>query len=144
GHDISNLVLPIRMHLEVLATHCPTEGVREGIGAIRTSLHYLTNLSAGLRLMALDPSSEAASSGVEDLSAWWAQAQGVLRGVLPKHVRLEGDLPSGIGVRASAHRLTQAVFNLVQNAGEALAGTTDAVVRVTAEPVGPSGGAGVV
>jgi signal transduction histidine kinase len=144
GHDISNLVMPIRMHLEVLEADCPSDQVREDVGAIRTALQYLTNLSAGLRLMALDPSREAASSRVDDLSGWWSQAQSVLRGVLPKHVRLEGDLPPGIGVRASAHRLTQAVFNLVQNAGEALASTTDAVVRVTAEPIGPPGAARMV
>src|ERR1051326_5964071 len=138
GHDIANLVLPIRMRLEPLATECSTDQAREDVAAIGTALSYLTNLSAGLRLMALDPARDAASGCVEDLASWWAQAVGVLRGVLPRHVKLESDLPQGLGVHIPAHRLTQCVFNLVQNAGEALADRQDGLVRVTAELLKPA------
>ena len=144
GHDIANLVLPIRMRLGPLANECGTENAREDVEAIGTSLNYLTNLSAGLRLMALDPARESVSGNVDDLAAWWAQVHGIMRGVLPRHVVLEADLPTGIGADIAVHRLTQCVFNIVQNAGEALAGTKDGVVRVTAEQWKPRGGRGMV
>lgn len=144
GHDIANLVLPIRMRLESLAAECSTEQARTDTTAIGTILSYLTNLSAGLRLMSLDPSREGSSDCIDDLRWWWSEVHGVFRGVLPRHVRLEDDLPPGIGVRVSSHRLTQAVFNLVQNAGEALAGRTDGVVRVAAERLAPPGAPSVV
>ncbi len=140
GHDISNLVLPIRMRLESLSKERTTPDAVEDIAAIGTALGYLTNLSAGLRLMALDPQREGASMGVDDLSWWWSQAHGVFRGALPRGVRLTGELPPGVGVRMSSHRLTQAVFNLVQNAGEALAEAPEGgEVRVVAEGPGSGG-----
>ena len=135
GHDIANLALPIRMRLEPLLTDCSTQQGRDDVEAIGTALNYLTNLSAGLRMMAMDPTREVASGSVEDLAIWWAQAFGVLRGVLPKHVTLLGDFRSGMGVNMPAHRLTQAVFNLVQNAGEALAGSRAGVVKLSADRI---------
>lgn len=144
GHDIANLALPIRMRLEPLLTECATARAREDIDAIGTALSYLTNLSTGLRLMSMDPGREAGSGGVDDLSLWWAQAQGVFRGVLPRHVMLEGEFDPGMGVRVSAHRLTQAVFNLVQNAGEALAGSPNGLVRIRAERIDMPDGAPMI
>jgi hypothetical protein len=136
--------MPIRMRLEPLGAACSAGQVSGDIEAIDRTLGYLTDLSAGLRLMALDPAREAGSSGPDDLAQWWAQAESVLRGVLPKHVRLEGGLPAGVGVGMPAHRLMQVVFNLVQNAGEALAGTADGFVRVDAEVSHDGGASGVV
>jgi PAS domain S-box-containing protein len=125
GHDIANMVLPIRSRLELLQPMCHTEEARADLEAIDKSLTHLTNLSAGLRLMALDPARGGASSPVTDLAEWWYETQGVLRGMLPRSVRLAIDIdPSaaGTGVAMPRHQLTQAVFNLVQNAGEALSG----------------------
>ena len=132
GHDIANLVMPIRLRLDLVANSLTKEEARMDVEAIRNALGYLTNVSAGLRLMSLDPERESASTEVDNLAWWWAQAHGVFRGVLPKHVRLEGVIPAGVGVRIPAHRLTQAVFNLVQNAGEALVQQAKGLVRVCA------------
>jgi anti-sigma regulatory factor (Ser/Thr protein kinase) len=56
-----------------------------------------------------------------------------MRSILARHIALESDIEPGLGVGVAAHRLTQAVFNLVQNAGEAMAGQPSGTVRVVAE-----------
>jgi len=140
GHDIANLVLPIRARLEPLERACADADSHEDIDAIRRAMTHLTNLSAGLRLMAQDPQRDDGSGPASDLRTWWEQAQGVMRGVLPKNTRLLADIPEGLGVAMPTHRLTQVVFNVVQNAAEALAGSGTGVVtiRASAAPSGSS------
>jgi PAS domain S-box-containing protein len=137
GHDIANLVLPIRGRLEALGGVCTTPESRDDLTGIARALDHLSSLSSGMRLMALDPARERASSPVDDLAEWWAQAEGILRAALPRHVQLAGELPAGVGVAMPQHRLAQAVFNLVQNAGEALAGQEAGTIRVIAAPAAP-------
>jgi anti-sigma regulatory factor (Ser/Thr protein kinase) len=133
GHDLANLVLPIRARLESLAVAPATPEMRGDIVAIGQALDHLSNLSAGMRLMALDPTRSRAASEATDLSVWWTEAQGVLRGVLPRSVRLEAKIAGGLGVALPRHQLLQAVFNLVQNAGEVLDHDADGWVRVEVE-----------
>lgn len=130
GHDLANLVLPIRARLESLSLAPVTPEMRGDLVAIGQALDHLSNLSAGMRLMALDPTRPRAASDATDLSVWWSEAQGVFRGVLPRHVRLEGKITPGLGVALPRHQLIQAIFNLVQNAGEVLDGDPDGWVRV--------------
>lgn len=124
GHDIANMTLPIRIRLEPLAAATDSPEARQDIEAIGKSLDHLSNLSAGLRLMALAPERDSASVPALDLRKWKDQAEAVLRNALPRgvafecHVSLDEPLP---GVSMSSHRLTQTLFNLVQNAGEAIA-----------------------
>lgn len=140
GHDLANLVLPIRARLESLAAAPLSPTMRADVVAIGQALDHLGHLSAGMRLMALDPSRERAASEATDLVTWWAEAQAVLRGVLPRHVRLEGKVEPGLGVTMPRHRLLQAVFNLAQNAGEFMASRPDGivVVEVLSDPAAPS------
>ncbi|MFM1847686.1 MAG: hypothetical protein RL417_1160 [Pseudomonadota bacterium] len=134
GHDLANLVLPIRARLESLAISSLTPEMRGDVVAIGQALDHLSSLSAGMRLMALDPSRPRAASDATDLSTWWNEAQGVFRGVLPRHVRLEGKVGTGLGVTMPRHQLLQAVFNLVQNAAEVLDSREDSWVRVVIAP----------
>lgn len=134
GHDLANLVLPIRARLESLSLSASTPEMRDDIVAIGQALDHLSNLSAGMRLMALDPTRPRAASDATDLSVWWTEAQGVFRGVLPRHVGLEGTIGAGLGVSLPRHQLLQAIFNLVQNAGEVLAENGDGLVRIEAIP----------
>ena len=137
GHDIANLTLPIRARLASLDTAAASEETRGDLEGISRALDHLSNLSAGMRLMAMDPAREAASNAASDLSEWCEQTSPVLRAALPRHVRLECECAAGLGAAIPRHRLAQAVFNLVQNAAEAMAQQDGGVVRVTAGP-GPS------
>jgi signal transduction histidine kinase len=137
GHDIANMTLPIRARLDPLAAACGSPEARDDVAAIGKSLAHLTSLSAGLRLMALDPSRDSASGPPADLAKWSEEADAVLRNALPRSVRLEWDVPpdgSVPGVDIPSHRLTQVIFNLVQNAGEAIASETrlPGIVRISA------------
>src|SRR5690606_29843934 len=121
GHDMGNLLLPIRCRLDAMEARQLPPGFREDIEAIRQSAEYLQQLTNGLRLLALDPDEATASGGRTDLSAWWRDVVALFKNALPKHVGLNLRIPPGLPHAALApHRLTQAVLNLVNNAGEAL------------------------
>lgn len=135
GHDIANMTLPIRIRLEPLADAMSSPEAREDIAAIGKSLEHLTNLSAGLRLMALDPTRDGASAAAVDLRKWCEQSEAVFRNGLPRGVTFECDVEECTtlpGVQMPSHRLTQAIFNLVQNAGEAIvsSGTVRGAVKL--------------
>lgn len=134
GHDIANLTLPIRARLDVLRADASSDETREDFEAIDVALVHLNQLSAGMRLIGMDPDRAGASSFATDLSAWAAETTPMLRAALPRHVRLETHIAPGLGVRVARHRLAQVVFNLVQNAGEALSSQPRGDVRLTAAP----------
>ncbi len=144
GHDIANLTLPIRARLQTLESACTAAEAREDFAAIAKSLDHLSNLSAGMRLMAMDPDREGASTPAADLEAWCAESFQVWRAALPRQIRLECDVPSGLGVNIPRHRLAQAVFNLVQNAGEAMAHQSSGTIRISARAGTNAAGAAVV
>jgi hypothetical protein len=96
-----------------------------------------------MRLLAMDPDQPGGPTPTTDLESWAAQTVPMLRAALPRHVRLECRIAPGLSVHVARHRLAQAVFNLVQNAGEAIGPSPDAgphagEVRISAAAV--SGG----
>ena len=143
GHDMGNLLLPVRVRLDSLdqrlsmmkskpaSDHMPAAGAGgasqtsfdaalDDIQAIRTACDYLNRLSQGLRLFALDPEKPGFSDST-DLRAWWQDVESFLRNALPRHVTLECDLASDLPPLAIApHAFTQVIYNLVQNAGDAM------------------------
>jgi hypothetical protein len=134
GHDMGNLLLPVRVRLESLASHPLPEDARQDLAAIKSSTDYLQRLSNGLRLLASDPARAGAREGSE-LHAWLAEAAPVLKNVLPRGVTLETSLPDGeCWVSIGRPALMQAVFNLVQNAGDAMKDQGSGTVRVEATP----------
>ncbi|HYD02343.1 MAG TPA: ATP-binding protein, partial [Phycisphaerales bacterium] len=138
GHDLANLVLPMRIRLESLGRSNLSNAAREDLDGISEGLSYIKRLSAGLRQLAADPEAPPPADGT-DLYDWWPEAQGMLKAVLPRHVRLEGlEFGSGGVPRAGISRvaLTQIVFNLVQNAGEAMATGPEGTVRIESERAG--------
>ncbi|HZW09411.1 MAG TPA: ATP-binding protein [Phycisphaerales bacterium] len=140
GHDMGNLLLPITFWMEELKPERLPEEYREGMDSIRTCVQYLRRLSAGLRLVALDPEQDF-GDGVTPLEDWAGETGAILRNALPRGLKLELSIAPGLPhVRIARHQLTQAVFNLVQNAGEALRDRKSGVVRVWAEHDAPSGG----
>jgi signal transduction histidine kinase len=143
GHDLANLTLPIRARLEALRSGIESNEALADLDAIGEALAHLSRLSAGMRLMALDPSRETASTPADDLTAWAEETIPMLRASIPMHVRLESAIAPGLGVAIPRHRLAQAVFNLVQNAGEAMGAASGGTVRLVAEGGGDCGDAGV-
>ena len=132
GHDMGNLLLPVRLRLESMAIKGIPEHLTEDVQAIARCAEYLQRLSNGLRLLSLDPDRPSAQ-GVTDLMEWWIDIETFLKNSLPRGVELERHfdvhLPA-IGV--SRHRLTQAILNLIQNAGDAVRDRPRPWVRVSA------------
>lgn len=107
--------------------------IEDDVRAIGKSAEYLQRLANGLRLLSLDPERPAANEAT-DLFEWWADVESFLKNCLPRGAELERCIaPEMPLVGVSRHRLTQAIFNLVQNAGDALRDQPRGWVRVTAE-----------
>jgi signal transduction histidine kinase len=131
GHDMGNLLLPVRARLEAMETRGVPEDLREDVVGIRTSAEYLQRLSRGLRMLSLDP--EEGVSESTDLDAWWRDVLPMLDNVLPPSIDLRVQIEPGLPrVQIAAHSLTQAVFNLVQNAGDAMKARAHGTVTVHA------------
>ncbi len=141
GHDMGNLLLPIMARLDALRPEELPEHARENIESISTCVSYLRKLCSGLRLLALDPD-HSSPEDTTTLDDWWSETSAIFRNAAPRGVTLELDTAESLPpVRIARHLLTQAVFNLVQNAGEALRGRSGGVIRVWA--TAEKGGAAV-
>jgi PAS domain S-box-containing protein len=135
GHDINNVLLPIRARLDALEHTGMTAAARGHVTAVRHSISYLQNLSDGLHFLALDPDERTSDqAGSTSLAHWWSQVGPLLRKALPRHVVLRASLSVRLPeVRITTIRLTQAILNLIVNAGEAIPeGSRRALVRIWA------------
>jgi PAS domain S-box-containing protein len=132
GHDMGNLLLPVRMRLDALEQLDLSPEGREDLAAINSACEYLNRLSQGLRLFALNPE-QAGAGEFTRLSRWWEEVFPFLRSVLSSEVALIGSFPEEVADIAMApHVFTQVVFNLLQNAGDALRGRADGKIIVSA------------
>jgi PAS domain S-box-containing protein len=137
GHDMNNVLLPIRARLDALEHSDLSTSAREQFQAVRRAIAYLQQLSDGLHLLALDPDDADGSGGQTSLAEWWLQVGSLLTKAVPKRVSFQCALDENLPPLAVApHRLTQAVLNLVVNAGEAIRG--DGMIRIWAR-AGDSG-----
>jgi PAS domain S-box-containing protein len=133
GHDMGNLLMPVRMRLEAIETEGLSPELRTDLQAIGKSAEYLQRLAGGLRMLALDPDEAGRQGQVTRLEDWWTDAQPLLRNLLPRGVVLECSLPPDLPAAGIArHALMQAVFNLVQNAADALRPRGSGRVRISA------------
>jgi signal transduction histidine kinase len=119
GHDMGNLLLPVRARLDVLGTYVLPSDVREDLDAIARCATYLQNLARGLRSLSKDP--QEGQLGATDLHAWLAAALPFLRHAVPPAIELRAEVPEGLGLAPLAdHCLTQAVLNMVNNSSDAI------------------------
>ena len=133
GHDMNNVLFPVRCQLDALESATLPEAIRQELSTVRQSLQYLQQLSDGLRLLALDPDDPNLAPGVTNLTTWWSEARPLFVTVLGSRVTLQGSFDSGLPpVAVAPHRLTQAIFNLVTNAAEAISQQGTVVIRATA------------
>lgn len=139
GHDMGNLLLPIRARIASLEVLDLPAAARDHIQAIKTAGEYLKRLSQGLRLFALDPT-EAATGAATNLSAWWQDVEPFLRNALPKSTVVEAVIPDGVpAIGMPPHTFTQVIYNLVQNAGQCMQDQPHGVVRISARTGGSNG-----
>ena len=124
GHDMNNVLLPVRARLNGLKAAKSLADVRAHAKAIAASVSYLQSLADGLHYLALDPESthpDSPQGGLTDLRQWWKQTGTIIAKAVPKHVKVTASVAQGLPpVAVAPHRLTQAVLNLVVNAGEAI------------------------
>lgn len=124
GHDMNNVLLPIRAHLnaiEAAVSSAPPRAVGH-VAEINKGVSYLQQLADGLHYLATDAGSGRDHEEGTDLSRWWASTGSLLSCALPPLTAVKWairpDLPR---VQVSEQALTQAVLNLFVNAGEAIA-----------------------
>ncbi len=148
GHDMNNVLLPVRARLNALlaegnAAFLPAR-IRDQLAEIRKSAAYLQQLADGLHFLAMDPEKEGPEGETSDVAEWWAQAGALLSQAVPKHVRVTASIPHGLPrIRVAAHRLTQAALNLIVNAGDAIPADRkrrQGIVRVWARAQGGGDG----
>jgi PAS domain S-box-containing protein len=133
GHDMGNLLLPVRIRIEALQQMQLPAAAERDVQAIAEACEYLRRLSNGLRLFALSPTDPLASGASTQLEQWWEEVAPFLRNALPRGVELVHAVPAGLARLAiPPHMLTQAVYNLVQNAGEALRSRGSGRVTISA------------
>jgi len=136
GHDINNLLLPMRCLIDAMAvgiSPCPPPEpgilppVRQALTdqasnltALRQSLDFLGNLSKSLLILALAPDDVARGHESTNPHEWWSSAANVIQPVLPAGALIKVDVEPGIPLLAIAPaQLTRTVLNLVLNGVEA-------------------------
>lgn len=120
GHDMNNVLLPVRARLEALDASQLSTKAREHFTAVRQSIAYLQQLSDGLHLLALDPE-DTGTALATNINEWWGQVGSLIRKAVPKRVAFDTEIPPQLPeIAVAPHRLTQAILNLVVNAAEAI------------------------
>lgn len=123
GHDMSNVLMPMRVSLKKLEQTALTPESKPMLDSLRRSLEHLRGLTLGLRSLSVDPEDTEALPATTQLNAWWAEATSPFKWALSPEVKLHASGLESTALPAVAvpkHVLMQAVFNLVQNAAEAL------------------------
>jgi signal transduction histidine kinase len=141
GHDIGNLLLPLRAHLLSIKDRTRASDDDPDFAAIARATEYLQNLSTSLRMLAQNPEQGEGRQAPTHLADWWGEMEPILRAALGRGITLQHTLgPDLPPVALSKPLLMQAVFNLVQNAAQALAPEgrapkRDGLIRVEANAV---------
>ena len=136
AHDLNNLLLPIRSGLHVLDRIAPDDAA-DCLSEMHQSVRFLQQLAASMRLCSLDPADLDASHGETDIAAWWSEVSALLTRAFRSRLEGRGELTYDIEpglpvVGVATHHLTQAVLNLLINAGDACEGTDDVRVDLSA------------
>jgi PAS domain S-box-containing protein len=122
AHDLTNVLLPLRMRLDMLVTHASVDGAtRDHLTAVQGLMTHLNEMSRNLSMFARDPEKEGII-GETDLADWWQRVQRLVESsIRDSGVKFECDMPEDLPAIAIApHRLTQVVLNLVHNGRNAI------------------------
>lgn len=132
GHDMSNILFPVRCRLDAIEPTQVPAALDGLVQAVASSVEYLQELAIGLRMLARDPDVPAVDNEVTELSVWWKRVCPLLISSLPESVALDCEVaPDMSSLPIAPHRLTQAVLNLVVNAGEVMSDGGSITIRGT-------------
>ncbi|HYE63326.1 MAG TPA: PAS domain S-box protein [Phycisphaerales bacterium] len=120
GHDIGNLLLPMRASIDILrATHAGDSVVDDNCAVLARCADYFASLVRGLRLFGRGDAGDRKGDAAE-LGAWAEDARGLLNNLAGRSVELELKIEPGLPkVALGPGALTQAAVNLVKNAIDA-------------------------
>lgn len=135
GHDMNNVLFPVRARLNALRAAAErgrlTPEDRRHVEEIAHCVAYLQQLADGLHYLVEDPEQAERQDASSDLAQWWSRTGVLISKAVPRGVRVEGEIPAGLPkVPLAEHQITQAVLNLVVNAGEAVAARKGPAARV--------------
>ncbi len=120
AHDINNMLLPLRAHLSVAQASAGSTRAHKSIHDASAIAESIQQMADGLHYLAADGGEDDAKAST-DLHDWWKQVGPMLSRAVPRHVVVTASLPKRLPrVSISQHRLTQAVLNLIVNAGQAI------------------------
>jgi PAS domain S-box-containing protein len=128
GHDMSNVLLPLSAHVNVIEAvvrrEYPDAAISGSLRSMRDGIGYLQNLADGMHFLAADDAprgdSDASCEGTA-FREWWGVVEPMLRTVLPAAVCFEVDAAEGMPlIGMGAHDLTRSVLNLLVNARDAV------------------------
>jgi PAS domain S-box-containing protein len=124
GHDMNNVLLPVRARLNALESAGINSAAITHVKAVRRSVAYLQHLSDGLHFLSVDPNGLGVAdvtNAATHLHRWWIQVGMLLRKVVPAHVKVAARFSKRLpALRIAPHWLTQAMLNLIVNAGESI------------------------
>ncbi len=121
AHDAINLFLRLHMLLEHIENTELTEDAREDLKAVRLIILQFQNSVVNLRWLSTDSTRSLAATETLDLHEWAVDVAAFHRLMLPDSITLVLDVPRELSrVRISAAALSQAVFNLIRNAQQAI------------------------
>ncbi len=125
SHDLGNMLLPVRCHLETIEETPLTPRAREALEAVRAGIDFLGQLGDGLALLGGQPEDRRAwcdaTCDLFTIEQWWESVHGLLERAVPEEIAFETSFERGVpAVCAPRHLLTRAVLNLLVNASEAL------------------------
>jgi PAS domain S-box-containing protein len=124
GHDLNNVLFPIRAHLNAIATpggRLSAAKRTQHVTAIRSSVGYLQQLADSLHALALDPDGDGDGILHTEIDGWWRQSGALLGKTLHRRAQLDVAIEEGLPPAAvPPHALTRAVLNLLVNAADAM------------------------
>jgi signal transduction histidine kinase len=144
AHDAANLILPLRMRLNSLKGGALAPKTEDDLNAIELLVKQFQNSIVNLRWLSADAAGGASSTSRSRpavslrLREWADEAVAFHARMLPPQIVLETEIAPGLPpVTISSAALSQAVFNLVHNASQAIASTGEGaagriVLRATA------------
>lgn len=132
GHDMGNLLMPLAAKIDLIAKSAAGETFAADLSMIRKCLEQLRHLVNGLRMLAIDPTGAPFGEAV-DLREWWSDIEPLLQNITHNDIALNADIPAELPKpRIAGHQLSQAVFNLVHNAVQAMKPRGSGTVTVRA------------
>lgn len=120
GHDINNILFPLRCHLESLRESELSPEAAKDVESIHRSTEYLQQLTNAIRMFARDPDAPSIV-GSTRIDEWWSTVHTLMARSVGSEAHLHDRIQEGLPpVAIPPHQLTQAVLNLLVNAAEAI------------------------